>query len=141
MVLNICYQGLISSMVLIKNIKVLIPNLKFSIYFISFMLYPIYPIYYILYIIHIIYIFIYFYICGEGCLTHSFFPVRELSGVWLRLGGRRLAVPKDPKCGPPPFSPKVAILRGKNPPGGAAQTVAKGLVYPGPGPGPSTRAS
>ena len=36
---------------------------------------------------------------------------------------------------------KVAILRGKNPPGGAAQTVAKGLVYPGPGPGPSTRAS
>ena len=56
------------------------------------------------------------HICREGCLTHSFFPVRELSGVWLRLGGRRLAVPKDPKCGPPPFSPKSRLFEGgKNP--------------------------
>ena len=55
--------------------------------------------------------------------------MRELSGVWLRLGVRRLAVPKDPKCGPPPFSPKVAILTEKKTPGGAAETVAKGLVY------------
>ena len=37
--------------------------------------------------------------------------------------------PKDPKCGPPPFSPKVAILTEKTNPGGAAETVAKGLVY------------
>ena len=41
-------------------------------------------------------------ICREGLLTHSFFPERDWSGVWLRLNARRLAVPKDPKCGPPP---------------------------------------
>ena len=34
------------------------------------------------------------YICREGLLTHSFFPERDWSGVWLRLNARRLAVPR-----------------------------------------------
>ncbi len=59
-------------------------------------------------------------ICSEGQLTHLFFAGRDMSGVWLRLDGRRLAVPKDPRFGPPPwsfFGPK-----------GNADNLAQGLV-------------
>ena len=41
-------------------------------------------------------------ICSER-LPHTFFSGRDWSGGWLRLGGRRLAVPKDPRFGPPAF--------------------------------------
>ncbi len=36
-------------------------------------------------------------------LPHAlFFPGRDWSGAWARLNARRLAVPKDPRFGPPP---------------------------------------
>ena len=39
---------------------------------------------------------------SEGLPHALFYPGRDWSGVWLRLGGRRLAVPKGPRFGPPP---------------------------------------
>ena len=38
-----------------------------------------------------------------------FFPGRDWSGVWLRLDARRLAVPKDPRFGPPPDHKNIKI--------------------------------
>ena len=64
------------------------------------MYYILYIIYYILYIIYYILYIIYYR--SEGLPHALFFPGRDWSGVWLRLDVRRLAVPKDPRFGPPP---------------------------------------
>ncbi len=89
--------------------------------YILYILYILCYIPYILYIISYISSILYQLVCREGLLTHSFFPERDWSGVWLRLNARRLAVPRCP--------PKSRLFGGKKP-GGLRQTVAKGLLSP-----------